>query len=95
MSKRFGLPETKATRRTRIIISRIGSETVGLIVEQVTEVINLKEDAIEPAPAMAFAVDSRYVEGVGRMETGLIIILDLALLFSEKEMAQLRTQNLA
>lgn len=94
MARRFGLSSTPLNRQTRIIITRIGGQGVGLVVEQVEEVIQMKEEAIDPAPAMAFAVDSRYVEGVGRTEQGLIIILNLGLLFSEEEMSALKTQRL-
>jgi purine-binding chemotaxis protein CheW len=93
MAKRFGMPPVEVGRRTRIIIARISGQTVGLIVEQVTEVVELREDAVEPAPAMAFAVDQKYVEGVGRIGETLLIILNLELLFSVEEMNQLQTQQ--
>lgn len=93
MAKRFGMPPVEIGRRTRIIIARISGQTVGLIVEQVTEVVELKEDSVEPAPAMAFAVDQKYVEGVGRIGEALLIILNLELLFSVEEMTQLQTHQ--
>jgi len=94
MAKRFGLPPVKVGRRTRIIIIGIAGQSVGLIVEQVTEVIQLEEGSVEPAPPMAFAVDQRYVEGVGQISGGLIILLNLDLLFSAEEMTQLQQQPL-
>lgn len=95
MSRRFGAEPVNVDRRTRIIIVRIGAQAVGLIVESVTEVIDVAEKNIDPAPAMAFAVDSRYVSAVGRIEGGLLIILDLELLFSTEEMSQLQQQTLS
>lgn len=95
MSKRFGAEPVPVDRRTRIIIVRIDGQSVGLIVESVTEVIDVGEKNIEPAPAMAFAVDSRYVSAVGRIEGGLLIILDLEVLFSTEEMSQLQQQSLS
>jgi purine-binding chemotaxis protein CheW len=95
MSKRFGAEPVTIDRRTRIVIVRIGDQTVGLIVESVTEVIDVREKNIDPAPAMAFAVDSRYVSAVGRIENGLLIILDLEVLFSTEEMSQLQQQALS
>ena len=94
MAKRFGLPPVKVGRRTRIIIIGIAGQSVGLIVEQVTEVIQLEEGFVEPAPPMAFAVDQRYVEGVGQISGGLIILLNLDLLFSAEEMTQLQQRPL-
>jgi purine-binding chemotaxis protein CheW len=95
MAKRFGLPPVKVGRRTRIIIIGIAGQSIGLIVEQVTEVVQLEEGSVEPAPPMAFAVDQRYVEGVGQISGGLIILLNLGLLFSAEEMTQLQQQPLS
>jgi purine-binding chemotaxis protein CheW len=95
MANRFGMDPVEIGRRTRIIVAGISGQTVGLIVEQVTEVVQLEENAIDPAPAMAFAVDQKYVEGVGRIQEGLLIILNLDLLFSVEEMTQLQTHKLS
>jgi purine-binding chemotaxis protein CheW len=95
MSKRFGSEPVTVDRRTRIIIVRIADQAVGLIVESVTEVIDVSEKNTDPAPAMAFAVDSRYVSAVGRIESGLLIILDLEVLFSREEMSQLQQQAIS
>ena len=95
MAKRFGLPPVKVGRRTRIIIIGTAAQSVGLIVEQVTEVIQLEEGSVEQAPSMAFAVDQRYVEGVGQISGGLIILLNLDLLFSAEEMTQLQQHPLS
>lgn len=94
MGRRLGLPRVEAGRLTRIIIARISGQAVGLVVEQVTEVLEIKEESIDPAPSMAFSVDTRYVEGVGRTEGGLVIILNLELLFSPEEMSALQAQPL-
>jgi purine-binding chemotaxis protein CheW len=95
MANRFGMPPVEIGRRTRTIIATISGQTVGLIVEEVTEVVQLEEKAIDPAPAMAFAVDRKYVKGVGRIQEGLLVILDLDLLFSVEEMTQLQTHKLS
>jgi purine-binding chemotaxis protein CheW len=95
MAKRFGMKPVTLGRQTRIIIARIADQSVGLIVEMVTEVINLPEKSIEPAPRMAFSVDTRYVEGVGHISEGLLIILNLDLLLSLQEMSQLQQNPLS
>ena len=95
MAKRFGMPPVEVGRQTRIIIVRLTGKSVGLIVGQVNEVVELEEKAIEPAPSMAFAVDQRYVEGVGRISAGLIILLNVDLLLSTEEMTQLQQHPLS
>ena len=84
VAKRFGLPPVEEDRRTRIIIA----------LETARSVFH-PESAIEPAPAMAFSVDQRYVDGVGRIKGGLLIILNLDLLLSVEEMSQLQQQTLS
>ena len=95
MAVRFGRERTQSGRQTRIIITRIAEEVVGLIVENVTEVIQIEEKSIEPAPPMAFAADHKYVEGVGHISEGLVILLNLELLLSVEEMSQLRSHTLS
>ena len=95
MARRFGLPAIEEGRRTRIIIVRLSGQAVGLIVENVSDVIPLDDESIEPAPAMAFAVDHKYVEGVGRVDEGLIILLNMDLLLSGEEMSLLQQHPLS
>ena len=95
MARRFGLPAIEEGRRTRIIIVRLSGQAVGLIVENVSDVIPLDDESIEPAPAMAFAVDHKYVEGVGRVDEGLIILLNMDLLLSVEEMSLLQQHPLS
>ena len=61
----------------------------------VTEVIQIEEKSIEPAPPMAFAANQKYVEGVGHISEGLVILLNLELLLSVEEMSQLRGHTLS
>lgn len=95
MARRFGMRPAEAGSRTRIIIVRISGRGVGLVVEEVKGVLQLKESSIDPAPPLAFPVDQRYVEAVGRIEGGLIILLNLDRLLSVKEMAQLQHHPLS
>ncbi len=95
MAKRFGRQPVEVGRQTRIIIVRLAGKGVGLVVEQVNEVVQLDEKEIEPAPSMAFAVDQKYVEGVGQISAGLIILLDVDLLLSSEEMTQLQQHPLS
>lgn len=95
LAKRFGMTPVEAGSRTRIIIVRISGRGVGLVIDGVTGVLQLKESSIDPAPPQAFPVDQRYVEAVGRAEEGLIILLNLDLLLSVEEMAQLQHHPLS
>lgn len=95
LAKRFGLPPISPGRQTRIIIARLAGQSVGLVVDQVTEVHNLEASSIEPPPPLAFDIDHRYVQGVGRIKEELIIILNLDRLLSTEEVSELQQHPLA
>jgi purine-binding chemotaxis protein CheW len=87
---RFGLTENEHTKDTRIVVIESGGNTLGLVVDQVSEVLRIPANEIDPADNVSktgAAVD--FVEGVGKIDDRLILILDSAKLFSDEEHAQL------
>ncbi|WP_164821365.1 chemotaxis protein CheW [Paenibacillus koleovorans] len=72
----LGLRAAVCTPQSRVIIASVGGSDVGLIVDQVTEVISLREDDIAPPPAAA-AGNRGLMKGVYRTERGLIMLLRL------------------
>ncbi len=75
LRKRFQLPITEHNDDTRIIVVEINGQTVGVTVDAVTEVVRLSAADVEDPPA-SIAVDSRYINGVGKIDDRLIILLD-------------------
>lgn len=85
LRKRFGLPAQEATRNTRIIISGMNNSKVGLVVDAVTQVVPIPEDAIEPPPQMSVSASSAFIKGIAKQEDHLIILLDLSKVLSVEE----------
>ncbi len=78
LRKKFNLPEAENTRSTRIIVVEAGDNTVGIVVDGVTEVVMISGSVIEKASSLlTSSIDENYITGVAKMESGLIIILDL------------------
>ena len=77
---KMGLPEDEIGRDTRIIILKVESEgSVGVLVDEVKEVITLNEDQIESTTGENVSPESRkFVSAVGQNGEQLISILDLA-----------------
>jgi purine-binding chemotaxis protein CheW len=75
--KRFGLPVAERTSATRVIVVNSGTKTVGLIVDSVTEVLQLPMNTVEPPPEIIGGIDSDYIDGVGKYDDRLVILLDL------------------
>ena len=92
LRKRFALAIADYTDDSRIIVVEIGGQTVGIIVDAVTEVVRLQSDRIEPPPT-SFAIDSQYIQGVGKLDDRLLILLDLDRTLSTNEENVLREMN--
>jgi purine-binding chemotaxis protein CheW len=89
LSSRFGMARSEATKSTRIIVagtsgtSGTSGTRVGLVVDAVTEVLTVSEDAVEPTPEAVSGVDSDYIRGIAKLGDKLVILLDLSALFPE------------
>lgn len=77
LRKRFGVELTEATSQTRIVVVDIGGENIGIIVDEVSEVLRISEDAIEPTSAVITTEDSYYIDGIAKLGDRLLILLDL------------------
>ena len=85
LRKRFGVELTEATPQTRIVVVDIGGENIGIIVDEVSEVLRISEDAIEPTSAVITTEDSYYIEGIAKLGDRLLILLDLDRVLSGAE----------
>lgn len=88
LKERFGLPEKEITSDTRIIVVEISSQTVGLIVDSVTEVLRIPKTDIEPPPPVT-TIEADFIEGVGKLDERLIIILDIDRILTKEEKVEL------
>ena len=77
LRKRFGFRQAEATKDTRIVVVDIGGNDIGVVVDAVTEVLRLSADSVEPPTGAITTADSDYLLGIAKLETRLIILLDL------------------
>ncbi|HEX3032528.1 MAG TPA: chemotaxis protein CheW [Bacillota bacterium] len=89
LRKRFGLPCDEITRNTRIVVIEIGGNTLGMIVDGVSEVLRISGDIVEAPPPAITNVDADYLEGVAKLEDRLIILLNLEKVLTKQEQAEL------
>lgn len=76
LSKRLDDMESELTEESRIIILTVDDIIFGIIVDSVTEVNYLEEEDIE-TPELVSTVDARFVNGVGKIDDRLLILLNL------------------
>ena len=77
LRSRLGLNSREATRQTRIIVVMDGPKIIGLIVDQVEQVVRIPSGAIEPPPPILGGLESEYIEGIGRFSGRMLILLNL------------------
>lgn len=83
---KFGLEEDKITGATRIIIIKFDSQSaVGIIVDEVKEVVTLDENMIEKVTNSAVEDKNGYLQGIGKHNDGLISLLNINGVIMEKE----------
>jgi purine-binding chemotaxis protein CheW len=94
LRKRFSLVAAEHTRASRIVVVEIGGQTIGLVVDGVSEVLRVPSDRIEPPSPLVTGIDSRYLRGIAKLEDRLIVLLDLDQVLSPIEQQQLEASDL-
>lgn len=74
---RFGMPETEATEETRIVVVDLEGRTIGIVVDAVSEVLNILPEQISPAPPCISSPGTEYLQGLARLKDRLLILLDM------------------
>ena len=88
---KFKLEQIEPTERTCIIVIETENNDqvqmlVGLIIDAVSEVINLKGDEVEPAPAMQTNLQDQLILGLAKCESGVKILLDIDKVINHDEL---------
>jgi len=86
---RFGLPPKEIDDATRIVIIEVENQTVGIVVDSVSEVVDVDASEIETAPNVGNDETARYIEGVVSRGEELLILVDLNKLLTEDEWADM------
>jgi purine-binding chemotaxis protein CheW len=85
----FGLPSQDDTPKTCIIVVQIQRQdhhvTMGILVDEVAEVIDLKGEHIEPAPSFGTAVSTDFILGMGKVGQKVVMLLDIDRVLSAHE----------
>ena len=85
LRKRFGLPAEEESKENRIVVVDIGAQDIGVIVDAVTEVLRIATESVEPPASVIITADSEYLLGIAKLDSRLIILLDLEQVLTEAE----------
>lgn len=83
--KRFGLLDKEPDDATRIVIIESGDNVVGILVDSVAEVVDLRASEIESAPNVGTDESSKYIQGVSSQGKELLILVDVDKLLTDEE----------
>jgi purine-binding chemotaxis protein CheW len=90
---RFGMEELEYTERTCIIVVEIDGQTgiilIGIVVDAVSEVLNIKNEDMEDTPAFGAKLNTQYILGMAKMEGGVKILLDIDQVLNAEELSAL------
>ncbi|KUM05272.1 chemotaxis protein CheW [Chromobacterium sp. F49] len=84
---KFGLGDPQYNAFTVVIILNLGKRTVGMVVDGVSDVVQLGQEALRAPPEFGASVDTAYIEGLGMVDEQMIIIVDIERLMNSEEMA--------
>jgi purine-binding chemotaxis protein CheW len=86
---KFSMESIDYTERTCIIVVEIETQSttvlIGIVVDAVSEVLNIKEKEIEETPAFGTSLDTDYILGMAKIEGGVKILLDIDKVLNAKE----------
>ncbi len=74
---RFGLREAEYTRFTVIIVVTVGAKIVGLVVDAVSDVLNVGAKEMVPTPDLGAGVDTSFMTGIARTGERLVSLLNI------------------
>jgi purine-binding chemotaxis protein CheW len=86
---RFHLQPKEYGDRTCIIVVDMNGTSVGLIVDEVSEVLLIPETNVSEPPKTTKGSQSRYIQGIGRVGENVKIILNINRLLSDEELEQI------
>ncbi len=85
LSKRFNLPLTEMQEESKIIVAKQNHSKIGIIVDFVSEVKDVKIDNIEDSPEIVGGISKRYIKGLIKIDGRIIIYLNLSAILTEEE----------
>ncbi len=90
MRIRFGLAEVQYNTFTVVIVLNVAGRTVGMVVDSVSDVLELGAGQIKPAPDFSAAIDAAFITGLGTVRHGdeerMLILMDIEQLMRSPEM---------
>ncbi len=86
---KLGMVETEYNQFTVIIVVTVGTKMMGLIVDAVSDVLNIPQSEVQATPDFGGQVDVRFISGMAKAGEKLIVLLDIDKILGSDELAAL------
>lgn len=90
IGKRLGLGDKELTKKSKVLVAMINGSQVGFLADEISEIVKLPEEEIEPVPELLESFGVKYLKGIGKRGDQLIIIIDLEKILDDHEVQQLK-----
>ena len=87
MRIKFNLGEAQYNELTVVIVLNVAGRVVGMVVDGVSDVIQLSAEQIRPAPDFSSSFDVKYITGLGTVDERMLILVDIEKLMTGSDMA--------
>ncbi|NBQ68367.1 MAG: chemotaxis protein CheW [Nitrosomonadaceae bacterium] len=89
MRIKFRLNHVEYNQFTVVIILNVAGRVMGIVVDGVSDVIELEADQVRPAPEFGAVIDTEYITGLGTVAERMLILVDIEKLMSNSDMGLL------
>jgi purine-binding chemotaxis protein CheW len=77
LRSKLGMPTAEYSPFTVIVVVKVGSKTMGLVVDAVSDVLNIPSRDLQPTPDFGAQVDAAFISGMAKAGEKLVVLLDL------------------
>jgi purine-binding chemotaxis protein CheW len=84
---KFNLGSAEYNNFTVVIILNLGARVVGVVVDSVSDVMELSPEQIRAAPEVATVVDASFIMGLGTLADRMLILIEIERLMGAADMA--------
>jgi len=91
LKERFQLEKSEIDSNTRIILYQIDNKDVGFIVDEASQVVEIDDKNIDQTPLLFNEIQGDYLNGIGKLDGKIIILLNLEKVFTEEEKEEILT----
>ena len=83
---KFSMQEKEHTDETCVIVVEVNNTSIGIIVDSVSEVLEITRGEIEESPHFGQDIDTSYIMGLGKVKEKIVILLDIEEILSSEEL---------